>query len=109
MKRLQISWQLFAHVADLWDVADEVATDLHRQSVRAMNVLRRAISPQGFNLGTNLGRCAGAGLPGHVHQHIVPRWNGDTNFMSVIGEIRIVPQAMTQLYDELVRVAPQVS
>ena len=98
-----------AHVAELWDVADDVATDLHRQTIRAMHVLRRAISPQGFNLGTNLGRCAGAGLPGHVHQHIVPRWNGDTNFMSVVGEIRIVPQAMTQLYDELTRVAAQVS
>jgi ATP adenylyltransferase len=94
-----------AHVPELSDVSDETATDLHRQTVRAMNVLRRAISPQGFNLGTNLGRCAGAGLPGHVHQHVVPRWNGDTNFMSVVGEIRVVPQAMTQLYDELIRVA----
>ena len=68
-----------------------------------MRLLKRAISPQGFNLGTNLGRCAGAGVPGHVHQHIVPRWNGDTNFMSVVGDIRVVPQAMTQLYDELIR------
>src|SRR4051812_46901058 len=98
-----------AHVAELSDISDEVAADLHRQTVRAMNVLRRAISPQGFNLGTNLGRCAGAGLPGHVHQHIVPRWNGDTNFISVVGEVRVVPQAMTQLHDELMRVLPEIA
>ena len=64
----------------------------------------RAMSPQGFNIGINIGRCAGAGLPGHLHQHVVPRWNGDTNFMGVVGEVRVVPQAMSQLYDELMRV-----
>ena len=73
----------------------------------AIKLLKRAISPQGFNIGINLGRVAGAGVPGHLHQHIVPRWAGDTNFMTVIGEIRIVPQAMLQLYDELLRVKQQ--
>ena len=97
-----------AHLAELSDVPDDVATDLHRQTVRAMNLLRRAISPQGFNLGTNLGRCAGAGLPGHLHQHVVPRWNGDTNFMGVVGEVRVVPQAMSQLFDELTRVRAEI-
>ncbi|MEO6435446.1 MAG: HIT domain-containing protein [Tepidisphaeraceae bacterium] len=92
-----------AHVAELDEVQDEVATDLHRQTTRAIQLLRRAISPQGFNVGINLGRCAGAGVPGHVHQHVVPRWAGDTNFMSVVGEVRVVPQAMSQLYDELLR------
>jgi ATP adenylyltransferase len=61
------------------------------------------MSPQGFNLGINLGRVAGAGLPGHIHQHVVPRWNGDTNFMTVVADVRVVPQAMSQLYDELIR------
>jgi ATP adenylyltransferase len=98
-----------AHIADLDDIPDEVAIDLHRQTARAMKLLRKAISPQGFNLGTNIGRCAGAGLPGHIHQHVVPRWAGDTNFMSVVGEIRVVPQAMTQLYDELMRVHAAMS
>ena len=94
-----------AHIAELDAVPDEAMIDLTRQTTRAMQLLRRAISPQGFNIGINLGRCAGAGVPGHVHQHVVPRWGGDTNFMSVIGEVRVVPQAMGQLYEELIRVA----
>ena len=87
-----------SHAAELDDLSDEAALDLHRQSVRAVRLLREAVSAQGFNIGINLGRCAGAGLPGHVHQHIVPRWAGDTNFMSVVGEVRVVPQAMSQLH-----------
>jgi ATP adenylyltransferase len=97
-----------AHKAGLEDLSDAEHLDLAQQSTRAIRVLKRAISPQGFNLGTNLGRCAGAGVPGHLHQHVVPRWGGDTNFMSVVGEVRVVPQAMSQLYDELVRVAAEV-
>ena len=92
------------HIADLELLPDDVAMDLQRQTTRAITLLKRAISPQGFNIGINLGRCAGAGLPGHVHQHVVPRWGGDTNFMSVVGEVRVVPQAMSQLYDELTKV-----
>ena len=91
------------HKADFAELSDAEQLDLAKQSTRAIELLKRALSPQGFNLGTNLGRVAGAGVPGHLHQHVVPRWNGDTNFMSVVGEIRIVPQAMSQLYDELVR------
>ena len=93
-----------AHVAELEGVPDEIATDLHRQTVRAVQLLRRAISPQGFNIGINIGRCAGAGLPGHLHQHVVPRWNGDTNFMGVVGEVRVIPEAQDKLWEELVRV-----
>ena len=91
------------HLDQLDELPEEVANDLHRQTARGMKLLKRALSPQGFNVGVNLGRCAGAGLPGHVHQHVVPRWNGDTNFMSVVGEIRVVPQAMSQLWEELKR------
>jgi ATP adenylyltransferase len=98
-----------AHKATLEELSDAEHLDLARQATRALRVLQRAISPQGFNLGTNLGRCAGAGVPGHLHQHVVPRWGGDTNFMSVVGEVRVVPQAMSQLYDELVRAAAEVS
>jgi ATP adenylyltransferase len=92
------------HLADLEILSDAEALDLQKQTADAVKLLKRALSPQGFNIGFNIGRVAGAGLPGHIHQHVVPRWGGDTNFMSVIGNVRIVPQAMKQLYEELVRV-----
>ena len=97
-----------AHVADLENLNPGQEQDLMRQTTRCVQLLQRAISPQGFNIGMNLGRSAGAGVPGHLHQHVVPRWAGDTNFMSVVGEVRVVPQAMLQLYDELTRVVPQL-
>lgn len=90
-----------AHKADLESLTDEESADMRRQVTCAIGLLKRAISPQGFNIGINLGIAAGAGLPGHLHEHIVPRWGGDINFMSVVGDVRIIPQAMTQLYDEL--------
>ena len=90
-----------AHKADLEDLTEAEQLDLQRQTAEAVRLLKRAMSPQGFNIGINIGRCAGAGLPGHLHQHVVPRWNGDTNFMGVVGEVRVVPQAMSQLWDEL--------
>jgi ATP adenylyltransferase len=93
-----------AHKADFEELTDAEQLDLAQQSTRVLRLLKRALSPQGFNLGTNLGRCAGAGVPGHLHQHVVPRWAGDTNFMSVVGDVRVVPQAMSQLYEELMRV-----
>jgi ATP adenylyltransferase len=96
------------HIARLEQLNDQELLDLQKQTAEAMNLLKRAISPQGFNIGINLGRVAGAGLPGHIHQHIVPRWGGDTNFVSVVGNIRIVPQAMEQLYAELIRVREQM-
>lgn len=89
------------HVACLEDLSSEQLSDLQAQTVAATRLLKKAMSPQGFNIGINLGRCAGAGLPGHLHQHVVPRWAGDVNFMSVIGNVRIQPQAMDQLYEEL--------
>jgi len=93
-----------AHIADLEALSPEQQMDLMVQTARGVEVLKRAISPQGFNVGINLGRCAGAGVPGHIHQHAVPRWNGDTNFMSVVSDVRVVPQACEQLYEELRRV-----
>ena len=89
------------HVADLPDLTPAEMTDLHTQTARAITLLRLVVSAQGFNIGINLGRCAGAGVPGHLHQHLVPRWGGDVNFMSVVGEVRVVPQALQKLYDEL--------
>jgi ATP adenylyltransferase len=92
-----------AHKAEFEQLNDAEHLDLQTQTAHAIKLLKRAISAQGFNIGINIGRCAGAGLPGHVHQHLVPRWAGDTNFISVVGEVRVVPQAMSQLYEELVR------
>ncbi len=89
------------HVADLEELTPEEAADQHEQTVRAIRLLRKVMDPQGFNAGLNLGRCAGAGVPGHLHRHLVPRWNGDTNFMSVVGTVRIVPQAPDQLWQAL--------
>ncbi|CAN5543967.1 HIT domain-containing protein [soil metagenome] len=97
-----------AHKADMEDLTDEELLDVQKQTVAAIKLLKRTVSAQGINVGVNLGRCAGAGVPGHFHQHLVPRWAGDTNFMSVVGEVRIVPQAISQLYDELVRVRAEM-
>jgi len=97
-----------SHKAELEEFTGAEQLDFHRQTTEAVRLLKRAMSPQGFNIGINIGRCAGAGLPGHLHQHVVPRWSGDTNFMSVVGEIRVVPQAMSQLWDELVKVREEM-
>jgi ATP adenylyltransferase len=68
---------------------------------RGLAALRAAMQPDGFNIGANLGKVAGAGIKEHVHLHAVPRWSGDTNFMPVIGEMRVVPQTWLQTYDDL--------
>src|SRR5205814_7190054 len=95
------------HVADLDLLDAPTLLQLQEATIRCIQLLRRAMSPQGFNIGINLGRCAGAGLPGHLHQHVVPRWGGDTNFMSVVGDVRVVPEAADKLWDELMRVRNQ--
>lgn len=92
-----------AHKAELEELSEAESLDLQQQTAQAIRLLKRVVSAQGFNVGMNLGRCAGAGLPGHLHQHVVPRWSGDTNFISVVGDVRIVPQAISQLYDELLK------
>jgi ATP adenylyltransferase len=93
-----------AHKADPEELTPEEHLDVSQQVTEAIRLLRRAVSAQGFNLGVNLGRCAGAGVPGHLHHHVVPRWAGDVNFMAVVGEVRIIPEAISQLYEELIRV-----
>ena len=91
-----------AHKAELEDLSDEELLDFQHQTTEAIRLLKRAMSPQGFNIGSNIGRCAGAGLPGHLHQHVVPRWGGDTNFMTVVGETRLQPEDLLATYDKLV-------
>jgi ATP adenylyltransferase len=93
-----------AHKADPEALTDAEHLDLSRETAACVALLRRAVSAQGFNVGANLGRCAGAGVPGHLHWHVVPRWAGDVNFMGVVGEVRVIPNAMSQLYQELLNV-----
>jgi ATP adenylyltransferase len=91
----------FAHVADLEDLDDAAAHELWDLGRRAVAVLRREVSCQGVNLGMNLGRAGGAGIAEHLHLHAVPRWTGDTNFISVIGAARVLPRALEEMYDEI--------
>ncbi len=82
------------HKADLTDLSDAVLTELFGKVRDAKTLLARTTQAQGFNVGMNFGRCAGAGLPDHLHVHIVPRWEGDTNFMPVLGDAKVIPQSM---------------
>ena len=85
-----------AHCADLSDMTQQQRADLMELAELGNRLLKEAMNPQGINLGMNLGRCAGAGVPGHVHMHIVPRWHGDVNFMDVVGGVRVIPQALEE-------------
>jgi ATP adenylyltransferase len=88
-------------VADLADLTDDEAAGLMAAIRRAQRALVRTLAPDGFNIGFNVGSAAGAGMPGHLHCHVVPRWDGDTNFMPVVGGTKVLPQALEDLYDEL--------
>ena len=90
------------HYGQPEDLPEEVLVELALRTRDAKRVLERAVGAQGFNIGMNLGKCAGAGLPDHLHWHLVPRWEGDTNFMAVTGEARVIPQAL-QVVDEKFR------
>ena len=94
---------LSAHKAELEDLSDHELGELSRALRDAVAVLRATLSPQGFNIGYNLGHCAGAGLPDHLHAHVVPRWSGDTNFMAVLGDSRVIPDSLDAVFAELRR------
>jgi ATP adenylyltransferase len=98
-----------AHKGDLADLSDREMTDLWHLTRDGQALLQKAANPHGFNIGINFGRCAGAGLPDHLHVHVVPRWNGDTNFMTVLGDVRVVPQALDHQYDRLRELAGQMN
>jgi ATP adenylyltransferase len=90
-----------AHVGHLDGLDRDAFTELHETVHRAVKALEKALKPHGINLGMNLGLEAGAGIPDHMHYHIVPRWSGDTNFMPVIAETKVISQHLLGTYDEL--------
>ena len=89
------------HIATLDEADDREMLELIKFTSNCQKVLTQAIKPHGFNVGMNFGRCAGAGLPGHLHIHIVPRWNGDTNFMHVCSDTNVISQNLAELYRQL--------
>lgn len=84
------------HVGELAELGAAEAAEVHALTVDALAALRAIYRPDGFNLGWNLGRVAGAGIVDHVHQHVVPRWSGDTNFMPVLGDVKVIPEHLTE-------------
>lgn len=91
----------YKQVADFEELTDDELLDLTKLMRRCLRALKAVMHPEGFNVGVNLGKCAGAGIAEHLHLHVVPRWSGDTNFMPVLGQTAVVPQALTELAEQL--------
>ena len=89
------------HVPGLEDLSDKESLDVLVMVRKSIGILKEVMNPEGFNVGLNLGRVAGAGMEEHMHFHIVPRWNGDTNFMAVFGDVRVIPQHIKETYKTL--------
>jgi ATP adenylyltransferase len=95
----------YQHVATLAETPEDALIEMMRLTQRAEVNLRSAYQPHGFNLGMNVGESAGAGVAGHIHMHVLPRWTGDANFMSTIGETRILPEELPVTYEKLAKLA----
>jgi ATP adenylyltransferase len=91
----------YRHIANLQDLKDEEAREHFDIMKKGLQLLREVMKPTGFNVGLNLGRVAGAGIADHLHTHIVPRWGGDTNFMPVLSDTKVLPEALTATYRKL--------
>lgn len=91
----------YRHTAVYEELSDEEMFEMHQLGARSIAVLKKIMAPQGFNLGINLGKVAGAGFDGHLHLHVVPRWNGDTNFMPAIAGVRVVAEALSATYKKI--------
>jgi ATP adenylyltransferase len=91
----------YREVPDIEDLSREERVCFFETTLRAKRLLKAALNPNGFNIGINLGEAGGAGIPKHLHQHVVPRWTGDTNFMPVVGSTRVLPQALEAMWDHL--------
>jgi ATP adenylyltransferase len=89
------------HLGELGELDEEETVEIHQLAVQAIGTLNRVYRPDGFNLGWNLGHVAGAGIADHVHQHVVPRWSGDTNFMPVLADVKVIPEHLLETRDRL--------
>lgn len=96
----------YAHQPSLESLDRETRGEIMELTVMSMQVLRKEYSPQGFNIGINIGEVAGAGIVDHVHLHVVPRWGGDTNFMSALSQTRVLPEALEETYQRLKNIWP---
>jgi ATP adenylyltransferase len=94
------------HVGDFSELDDDETLAVHRLASQGMGALAQLYGPQGFNLGWNLGRIAGAGVVDHVHQHVVPRWAGDTNFMPVLADVKVLPEHLVETRRKLAKAWP---
>ena len=94
------------HVAEPEGLATEESAELWQALSRAMRAMKSAYRPDGINMGANLGRVAGAGVPGHFHMHVLPRWSGDTNFMTTVAEARVMPESLRASYERLTTAWP---
>ncbi|MHC4325220.1 MAG: HIT family protein [Planctomycetota bacterium] len=95
------------HIPDLGDASGEEMLEMIKLIRESQKALSSAIKPHGFNVGMNFGRCAGAGLPGHLHIHVVPRWNGDTSFMAVCADTDVISQSLTELLELLKKISKE--
>ena len=91
----------YRHVPDLTDLTEQERNEMSALTAHAMQTIRKVSQPQGFNLGMNQGAVSGAGVAEHIHQHVVPRWSGDANFMPIIGKTKVLPQLLTLTRDEI--------
>lgn len=91
----------YRHIANLEELTDEELHEHWQIVSRSLKVLREVFNPGGFNIGVNTGKAAGAGIEEHIHTHIVPRWHGDTNFMTIMSDARVIPQALAETYEML--------
>lgn len=91
----------YFHTSTIEDLPDEVSLDFMKTTQKALSILRKAMNPDGFNLGLNLTKSGGAGIEEHIHLHIVPRWSGDTSFMTVLSDVRVIPEHLRATYNKL--------
>lgn len=91
----------YRQVSGIDELNDDELVEINRLLARAVRWIRVTYKPDGFNVGVNMGSAAGAGIPVHVHWHVLPRWSGDTNFMTTVGDVRVMPQTLEQSYDRL--------